>query len=209
MGTFVLPLAEQYFTRRPSARHRILEFVELLRGRTLRFRTDSNVFARAGIDAGTRLLVDTLTIPAHGSLLDLGCGYGPIGLAIAATVEGASVVMTDVNHRATTLARKNARENGIRVDIREGDLYEPVEGLSFDAIASNPPIRAGKGVVHAIVDGAPPHLREGGSLWVVVRTKQGAPSLREKMDAVFGNAEVVALGGGFRVLRSVHLATLK
>jgi len=202
-------LAEQYFTARPAARHRAAEFVDVLRGRSLRFRTDSSVFSRSEVDPGSRLLVDTLEIGPRASLLDLGCGYGPIGLAIAATVEGAKVVMTDVNRRATALARKNARANGLRVDVREGDLFEPVAGLAFDAIASNPPIRAGKPVVHAIVDGAPNHLLEGGSLWFVIRTKQGAPSLREKMRSVFGNAEVVALRGGFRVLRSNLSATLK
>jgi len=202
-------LAEQYFARKPSAAHRVLEFTVVLRGRPFTFHTDSAVFSRRDVDAGTRLLIDALRVGPSESLLDLGCGYGAIGVAIAATVEGAKVTMTDVNRRALVLARKNAQANGVKADVREGALYAPVEGLAFDHIASNPPIRAGKAVVHGIVDGAPAHLLDGGSVWLVARTAQGAPSLMRKMEDVFGNAEVVARGGGFRVLRSARPASLK
>jgi len=195
-------LSEQYFSRRPRAAPRPREFRAVLRGRALTFRTDSAVFSRTQVDRGTELLIDTLDVRPGESLLDLGCGYGPIGLAVAAAVEGARVVMTDVNRRAVALARGNAERNGLRVDVREGTLYGPVAGLEFDHIASNPPIRAGKAVVHGIVEGAPAHLLAGGSLWLVARTRQGAPSLREKMEAMFGNADIVARGGGFQVLRS-------
>src|SRR5439155_23573462 len=122
-------VTEQYFARRPSARHRALEFTEVLRGRPLRFRTDSAVFSRTGVDSGTRLLIETLEVGPGESLLDLGCGYGPIGLAIAATVAAAQVVMTDVNLRALGNARKNAVTNGFRVDVRQRPLYQPVPGL--------------------------------------------------------------------------------
>jgi len=195
-------LPEQYFARRPSAVHRAGEFTAVLRGRSFTFRTDSAVFSRRDVDAGTRLLIDSLRIGPGESVLDLGCGYGPIGLALAGTVGDARIVMTDVNRRAVGLARKNAEANALRAEVREGTLYEPVAGLAFDHVVSNPPIRAGKPVVHAIVDGAPAHLLDGGSLWLVARTRQGAPSLGRKMAEVFGNAEVVARGGGFRVLRS-------
>lgn len=195
-------MSEQYFSRRPRAAPRPREFRAVLRGRALTFRTDSAVFSRTQVDRGTELLIDTLDVRPGESLLDLGCGYGPIGLAVAAAVEGARVVMTDVNRRAVALGRGNAERNGLRVDVREGPLYGPVAGLEFDHIASNPPIRAGKAVVHGIVEGAPAHLLAGGSLWLVARTRQGAPSLREKMEAMFGNADIVARGGGFQVLRS-------
>ncbi len=197
-------MAEQYFSRKPSAPHRALEFTAVLRGRPFTFGTDSAVFSRREVDAGTRLLIDALAVGPSESLLDLGCGYGPIGVAVAATVQGGRVVMTDVNRRAVALSRKNAEANRVRVEVREGELFAPVEGLAFDHIASNPPIRAGKAVVHGIVEGAPAHLLEGGSLWLVARTQQGAPSLMRKMEEVFGNAEVVSRGGGFRVLRSTR-----
>jgi 16S rRNA (guanine1207-N2)-methyltransferase len=202
-------VAEQYFSRRPSAAHRALEFTAVLRGRPFTFHTDSAVFSRREVDVGTRLLIESLAVRPAESLLDLGCGYGPIGVALAATVDGARIVMTDVNRRAVALSRKNADANRVRVDVREGELFAPVDGLAFHHIASNPPIRAGKTVVHGIVEGAPAHLRDGGSLWLVARTAQGAPSLTKKMADVFGNAEVVSRGGGFRVLRAVRPTILK
>ncbi len=195
-------MAEHYFSRRPTAAHALREFQAVLRGRVLVFRTDSAVFSRSEVDRGTALLTEALEVGPNQSLLDLGCGYGPIGIAVAATVEGARVVMTDVNRRAVALSRRNAEGNRVAAEVLEGPLFEPVAGRRFDHIASNPPIRAGKAVVHGIVDGAPAHLSEGGSLWLVARTRQGAPSLREKMVEVFGSSEVVARGGGFQVVRS-------
>ena len=197
-------MAEHYFSDRPRAAHAPRKFQAVLRGRPLVFRTDSAVFSRTGVDRGTELLIESLEVGPGESLLDLGCGYGPIGLAIVRAVEGARVVMTDVNRRAIVLSRRNAELNRLAVEVCEGPLYEPVAGMVFDHIASNPPIRAGKAVVHGIVDGAPAHLRAGGSLWLVARTKQGAPSLRAKMQETFGNAEIVARSGGFRVLRSIR-----
>ncbi len=197
-------MSEQYFVRRPSARHAPREIRAILRGRPFVFATDAAVFSRFEVDRGTELLIDALDVKPCESLLDLGCGYGPVGLAIAANVEGVHVMMTDVNTRAVTLTRQNAKRNELRVEVREGSLFEPVKGLAFDHIASNPPIRAGKAIVHGIVDGAPAFLLEGGSLWLVARGKQGAPSLREKMRATMGNAEIARRGGGFWVLRSIR-----
>lgn len=197
-------MSEQYFERRPSARHAPRKIHALLRGRSLVFETDAAVFSRKEIDRGTELLIDALAVGPCESLLDLGCGYGPIGISIAADVEGVHVIMTDTNRRAVGLARKNASRNDVRIEPRVGTLYEPVEGLFFDHIASNPPIRAGKTVVYGIVDGGPAHLLEGGSLWLVARSRQGAPSLREKLRATFGNADIVARGSGFWVLRAIR-----
>ena len=197
-------MSEQYFVRRPSAQHAPREIRAVLRGRQFVFATDAAVFSRFKVDRGTELLIDALDVRPCESLLDLGCGYGPVGLAIAANVEGVHVVMTDVNERAVTLTRRNAKRNELQVDVREGPLFEPVEGLAFDHIASNPPIRAGKAIVHGIVEDASAFLFEGGSLWLVARAKQGAPSLREKMRATMGNAETVRRGSGFWVLRSIR-----
>lgn len=201
-------MAEQYFARRPSARSRRFEFAAAIRGSTFQFLSDRGVFSKAGVDRGTELLAESLEVRPCETLLDLGCGIGVLGIAVAKTTEAARVWMTDVNERAVALAAKNADRNGVadRVLVQRGPFYEPVRGLAFDHIATNPPIRAGREVVRRMIAEAPTHLLEGGSLWLVARTRQGAPSLQGLMRTRFGNAAVVARGGGYRVVRSFTAA---
>ena len=113
--------------------------------------------------------------------------------------------MIDINERAVELAELNAKENGItNVSFYPSDLFAAVEGRTFDVILSNPPIRAGKAVVHQLLSDAAGHLNSGGSLWIVIQNKQGAPSARAKLEEVFGEDNVVEIGKdkGFRVYRS-------
>src|SRR5437879_4279630 len=115
--------------------------------------------------------------------------------------------MTIVNERAGAPSRKNIGSNGVtNAEVRCGSLYDPVTGLAFDHILCNPPIRAGRGVVDRIVAEAPSHLLEGGKLWLVARTRQGADSLRQRMAHAFGAAEIVKRGSGFKVLRATKEA---
>lgn len=110
--------------------------------------------------------------------------------------------MVDINERACELAARNARLNGIaNAETRCGDGFAPVEGLRFDAILSNPPIRAGKLAVHLLIEQAALHLRPGGRLVVVARTKQGAKGLLAKMTEVFPRAGELAKGSGYRVMQ--------
>ena len=111
--------------------------------------------------------------------------------------------MSDTNERAVQLARRNLRANAVpHADARLGGFYDPVAGERFDAIVTNPPIRAGKDVVFRIIEEAPSHLRPRGSLWMVARTRQGAKSHEARIAEVFGGCETVARGSGYRVLRS-------
>ena len=157
------------------------------------------------MDRGTELLAEAVAVAASEAVLDLGCGIGALGIAIAKTTKADRVWMTDVNERAVVLARENAHRNGVadRVVVRAGAFYDPLGGLAFDHIATNPPIRAGREAVGRMIAEAPAHLLDDGSFWLVARTRQGAPSLQALMRKAFGNAEVVARGGGYRVLRSV------
>ncbi len=109
-------------------------------------------------------------------VLDLGCGYGPIGIVASRLVH--YVVMTDVNRRAVSIAKKNLKINGVRnAEVRWGNLYEPVAGEKFDSIITNPPVHAGKEVLREIVINAPRHLNDGGYLQLVIKTKQGGQSI--------------------------------
>ncbi|MGI0148660.1 MAG: class I SAM-dependent methyltransferase [Thermoplasmata archaeon] len=198
-------MGEQYFEKRPASAHRPREIRFAIRGHAFTFRTDAGVFSRGKLDRGTELLLEAIAIRPRQRVLDLGCGYGAIGI-VAARLSGIGpVVLTDVNERAVALARTNLVVNGIRNgEVRLGPLYEPVGGMAFDHIVSNPPIRAGRGIVDRIVADAPAHLVDGGSLWLVARTRQGADALRSRMAMAFGSAEIVERGSGFKVLRSTR-----
>lgn len=133
----------------------------------------------------------------------MGCGYGPIGLAIAASYPTRMVEMIDINSRAIILAQENSSSNDIsNVTIYESDRFEQVMSTQFAAILTNPPIRAGKKVVHEIFEESFNHLVEGGSLWVVIQKKQGAPSAMDKLERLFGNVEIVDKKKGYFILVS-------
>lgn len=196
-------VAEQYFAQKPKAQHREEVVRAVLRGHAFLFQTDAGVFSRGRLDRGTELLAKSLAVAPDADILDIGCGYGVLGIVAATLARDGRVVMTDVNERAVALAARNVRANGVaHAEVRLGPFYEPVAGESFDAIVSNPPIRAGSAVVRRIVDQAPEHLCTGGALWMVARTRQGAPSLQKRMHDVFGGSNVLARGSGYRVLRA-------
>ena len=135
--------------------------------------------------------------------MDLGCGYGVIGIVFAKLYPRLRVYMVDVNPRAVELTKLNAKHNNVanRVVVLQGNLYEPVTGLRFNAILSNPPLAAGMETVEAIVRQAPEHLVEGGSLQLVLR--KGVERVRRAMEEVFGNCEVVVKKKGYTVLKSI------
>lgn len=197
-------MGEHYYTNQPSTEHHLQKFDATLRGREFIFVTDSGVFSKNTIDYGSRALIaafDPGVLPA-GTLLDVGCGYGPMGLSMAAEV--AKVEMIDVNERAVTLAQGNAARNGItNVDIHVSDVYADVHETSYAGVISNPPVRAGKDVVTAILVGAFALLKAGGSLTIVLQKKQGAPSAEKKMLEVFGNVAILNRDKGYYILQSV------
>lgn len=174
--------------------------VELL-GQSMRFKTDRGVFSKNGIDYGSRVLLENYQPESAKSLLDVGCGYGTLGLTLAKKFD-LDVTMVDVNSRALDLCRQNAIDNAVsNSKIELSNIYESVSE-KYDAIISNPPIRAGKEVVHEILAGAFGHLNDGGHLTIVIQKKQGAPSAQKKMEEVFGNCQLVARDKGYFILRS-------
>ena len=193
-------MTKMYFTENPDAKHDIHELnVELL-GQRLTFLTDAGVFSKKMIDYGSRVLLSVLDFEAGERVLDVGCGYGPLGLTLA-KAQGVAATMVDINQRALDLAQKNAERNQISAEILQSNVYEKVSGI-FDHIISNPPIRAGKQVVHEVISGSYGHLTEGGDLTLVIQKKQGAPSAKSKMETVFGNCEIVKKDKGYYILRS-------
>lgn len=189
-----------YFDVNPDAAHDIHDLAVVLLGQKMNFYTDAGVFSKKMIDYGSQVLLSSLDFQEGESVLDVGCGYGPIGLSLA-KVQGVTVTMVDVNERALDLAKKNANRNGVEAQIFSSDVYEAVVGV-FDHVISNPPIRAGKKVVHQVITGSFEHLKPGGDLTIVIQKKQGAPSAKAKMEETFGNCEIVKKDKGYYILRS-------
>ena len=198
-------MTNHYYSKNPSIESDPKYWDFTLRDRKFRFKTDNGVFSKKEVDFGSRLLIETFSLPAgvEGDLLDVGCGYGPIGLSIAHAYPDTKVEMVDVNERAIQLAQENAALNQIsNVNIHESNIFSSVTHTSFAAVLTNPPIRAGKQVVHEIFEKSYEHLVPGGELWVVIQKKQGAPSAMEKMESLFGNVDVVAKKKGYFILMS-------
>ncbi len=168
------------------------------------FHTDDGVFSKKYIDYGSYALLKAfIPTPLEGPYLDMGAGYGPIGIVLA-RLFSKDVYCCEVNQRAYRLALKNVSVNQVPVTVLNGDLYDALPtDLRFASIVTNPPIRAGKSVVYAIYDGAFKRLLPGGELWVVIQKKQGAPSSYDYIKERFQNCEIVARDKGYYILKAV------
>ena len=195
-------MSKMYYAENPDAAHDIHELRVDLLGEKMIFLTDAGVFSKKMVDFGSQLLLKCLEVNQGETVLDVGCGYGPLGLSLAKAY-GVQATMVDINNRALDLARQNAERNKVEATIFQSNIYEQVEG-HFDHVISNPPIRAGKQVVHEIIEKSKDFLEAGGDLTIVIQKKQGAPSAKSKMEDVFGNCEIVKKDKGYYILRSVN-----
>ncbi|KXH80780.1 class I SAM-dependent methyltransferase [Sporosarcina sp. HYO08] len=197
-------MSEHYYSKDPKVKSQPKEWSVVLRGKTVRFKTDAGVFSKGEVDFGSRLLAESFVSPeGDGNILDVGCGYGPIGLSIAASFPERTVHMVDVNERALALAKYNAAQNNIaNVKIYSSDALSAVTAGGFAAILTNPPIRAGKETVFNFYAGAYLKLDKGGELWVVIQKKQGAPSTIQRLNELFGNVETVVKKKGYYILKA-------
>ena len=213
-------MAQHYFDSDPGSASRPSTADLVLPDLYLRLYTDRGVFSPEKIDLGTRVLLESVPEPPPtGRLLDLGCGYGPIALTMASRAPTAQVLGVDVNTRAVDLARRNAAEHGLDnahfavVDTEGGPAVEQGTNLKehslpngidlqgpFDAIWSNPPIRVGKSVLHAMLRTWLHRLSPEGTAHLVVQKHLGADSLHAWLDKQDMPTERMASRAGFRVL---------
>ena len=198
---------EQYFTENPTTEKEISKFEWNVGKEVLYFCTSNSVFSKKGVDFGSMLLVETILNENEnfsGSILDLGCGYGPLGIIVAKKLRKSFVTMCDVNERALELSRMNAKENKVddRIKVIASSAFENIKD-NYDIIMTNPPIRAGKNVVFSFYEGAYEHLNDGGKLYVVIQKKQGAPSTKAKLESLFGNCETADKKSGYFIFRCI------
>lgn len=200
-------MGSHYYTSKPNTDHYLQEIEYTYMDRRLSLTTDTNVFSRDRVDFGSSLLIQTMQFQSDAKVLDLGCGYGPIGICAALLAMDGKVTMVDINERAVYLSGENIKRNGIinaKVLISDG-----VQALSsddtFQIVLTNPPIRAGKEKVFQFYEGAFRHLEAEGELWVVIQKKQGADSTQQKLRELFGHVEVVEQDKGYRIFKATKL----
>ncbi len=171
-------------------------------GFMLKFVTDNGVFSKNRVDLGTEVFLKTLSTQMLGDrVLDLGCGYGVIGITVKKMSPHSQVLMADVNPRAVELAVLNAQKNGVEAEARVSDCFANIAETLSD-ILINPPIRAGKQVIFAMFEQALAHLEQGGHLMIVIRKQQGAESAWRKLRELFGNCEILEKEKGYWILKS-------
>ncbi len=198
------PETEHYFSPRPRAASRPVLHRFLYRGEMLSVETDRGVFASHGLDRGTALLIETLVPRPGARILDLGCGWGAVGLAAAKASPTARVLLTDVNHRAVRLARRNLERNGVRnAEVREGPGLEPARGERFDLILCHPPFHAGRPLVLRLLADAGASLAPEGALRIVGKGSQGVRFYQTWLASESTEpVQVLARGGGYRVVEA-------
>ena len=194
-----------YFDENPTLESNVKEIKFSLYGQNYTYFTDNGVFSKSKIDEGTFIFLKVL-LPLHltGRILDLGCGYGPLGLTIAQNSKEARVDLADINSRALALASKSGERLNLnsRVTFLHSDIFEKIEG-PYDSIVVNPPIRAGKVVTYRMYLESKQYLIDGGSLYIVIRRKQGAESALKYIETVFENVSVLHKEKGYWIIKAV------
>jgi 16S rRNA (guanine1207-N2)-methyltransferase len=201
--------ADQYFTERPRSASARSEHRFLYRGELLSFVVDRGVFGSHGLDPGTSLLIENLSVGTTDRVLDLGCGWGPVGVAAARSARDGHVVLTEVNRRAARLARLNLERNRVEnAEVRVGPLFAPVADERFDVIATNPPYRAGRPLLLELLAEAPDHLNPGGRLLLVGKGTQGILFYQERLEKEWpGPVAVLGRRSGYRVVEARRAPT--
>ena len=194
--------SEHYFSADPSVPFRRVPVTVSAWGRSLSLMSGSGVFAQGRLDSGTAVLFRETSPPTSGRILDLGCGYGAIGLAIAAASPSATVTGVDVNERAVLLANENAEALGLATRFSALTPGAVPADATYDELWSNPPIRIGKEALHTLLLTWLPRLEPGGRAVMVVGKNLGADSLQRWLDEQGYPTERVASAKGFRVLQT-------
>lgn len=199
---------QHYFSENPEAQVKTHTVSFELEGKTFELTAASGTFSSTRLDPGTRVLLkESSFFPQSGTVLDIGCGWGPIALSIAALRPETKVLGLDINTRSLELAASNAASLGLK-NFRSVRAEQIPDDMFFDAIWSNPPIRVGKSVLHGLLKTWLPRLKPEASAMLVAQKQLGAESLQKWISQNFPDFEVVkhALDKGYRVIRVTRSA---
>ena len=189
---------EHYYSEQPNTPSEPTAIKLYYEKKAYPFITDHGVFSKARLDFGTDLLLKTTMDSLEGEVLDLGCGYGPVGVLVYLHKK-IICDMVDVNERALDLARKNLKLNGAKGNVFSSDGFAKIE-KNYDAILLNPPIRRGKEVIYRLFKEAKAHLAPGGRLLIVIQKKQGMKSAKEKLESLFVEVNTLDKKAGYYIL---------
>jgi len=189
---------DHYFTNNQNLKSEIKTLSYSYAGHEYIFLSDNGVFSKEHIDYGSKLLLETFlkNYKNSGNVLDVGCGYGFMGIVLAKELQS-NVTMIDVNKRALHLAKRNLEQNKVNANVFESNGYENVND-KYDVIITNPPVRAGKQVLLDILIGAKEHLNENGELWYVLRKDHGAKSMMKVLNEHY-QVETIEKSKGFYI----------
>lgn len=191
---------QHYYTDQQTAPKKLKSVrLKLKNGKSYVFKSPEGVFSFGKLDRATLLLIENSRIKSGDKVLDMGSGFGMVGITLKCENPEISLFMSDINTRAVTFSKINARDHNVVGDIRKGDLYEPWLDHRFDVILSNPPMAAGKAVWEKLILQAPLYLEENGSLQIVAYHNKGGSRIEGIMKRVFGNVTTAIKSGGIRV----------
>jgi len=200
-------MSNHYYSEKPQVEHDERKIKAHFFNKEFQFYTDAGVFSKKQVDFGSSLLINTVAIDNKVKVLDLGCGYGPIGISLASEVKNGKVCLVDINERAVQLARRNLEMNKrlisekVEMQILQSDGFTNVTDRDFDIILFNPPIRAGKALIYDLFEESVQYLREDGELWIVIQKKQGAPSAMDKLETIFTSVEEIERDKGYYIIK--------
>lgn len=195
---------EHYYTNNPTSKSEEKEIEYYIADKKIKFIVDNGVFSKNHVDIATNFMLNVLLDEdIKGKVLDVGCGYGTIGITLATFFKDLEITMIDINERALNLSKKNVALNKLEnISIIESDGLSAIkEDEKFDIVVTNPPIRAGKQVIYKMYQDSYEHLKDGGVLYLVINKKHGAPSTKEYLESLFGNCEVLDKKAGFNVIK--------
>ena len=195
---------DHYYSENPDSDFVKSKINVLLKDDSFSLFSASGLFSKDKLDFATKLLIENCVLPENGRVLDLGCGYGVVGISILRKNIDLEVIFSDVNRRGLEITKENLKELDLKAKVVQSDLFDNLKN-DFDVVLSNPPMAAGRKKCFSLIEESFGYLNKGGSLQIVARHNKGGAALEKKMENVFGNIETLAKKGGFRVYRSIKI----